>query len=158
MTRITRHFVTVGTRRVHYRRAGSGPPVVMLHPSPSCSGSLTGTIDVFAKAFTAIALDTPGYGLSDLLPMEQPEIPDFAEALAETLDALGIERCGVFGSHTGASIAIEFIRRYPERASITVFDGYPGYTDDYRADMLESYLPPYVPKWEIGRASCRERV
>ncbi len=148
MTRITRHFVTVGTRRVHYRRAGSGPPVVMLHPSPSCSGSLTGTIDVFAKAFTAIALDTPGYGLSDLLPMEQPEIPDFAEALAETLDALGIERCGVFGSHTGASIAIEFIRRYPERASITVFDGYPGYTDDYRADMLESYLPPYVPKWD----------
>jgi pimeloyl-ACP methyl ester carboxylesterase len=148
MSRITRHFVTVGTRRVHYRRAGEGPPVIMLHASPSWSGGIIPTIKAFAKNFTAIALDTPGYGLSDLLDKEVPEIPDYSESLKDTLDALGIERCGIYGSHTGASIAIEFIRRYPERASITVFDGYPGYTDEYRADMTKFYMPPYEPRWD----------
>ena len=145
---IRRHFVYVGGRAVHYRRAGSGPPVVMLHPSPSHSAGLTPFIRGFARDFTAIALDTPGYGLSDLLDHPKPEIPDFAEALAETLDALHIERCALFGSHTGASIAIEFVRRYPDRVSVAVFDGYPGYADEYRADMLKYYLPPYEPKWD----------
>ncbi len=145
---IRRHFVNVGSRVVHYRRAGSGPPVVMLHPSPSHSAGLRPFILGFAEHFTAIALDTPGYGLSDLLDHPKPEIADFAEALADTLDALGIEKCALFGSHTGASITIEFVRRYPERTSIAVFDGYPGYTDEYRADMLKYYLPPYEPKWD----------
>lgn len=145
---IRRHFVHVRDRVVHYRRAGSGPPVVMLHPSPSHSAGLMPFIRGFAQDFTAIALDTPGYGLSDLLDHPKPEIPDFAEALAETLDALKIEKCALFGSHTGASITIEFVRRYPERVSVAVFDGYPGYTDEYRADMQKYYLPPYEPKWD----------
>ena len=34
--RITRHFLTVGNRRVHYTRAGEGPAVCLLHASP-CS-------------------------------------------------------------------------------------------------------------------------
>jgi len=146
---ITRHFVTVGRRQVHYRRAGSGPPVVLLHMSPNWSKSLDPFTSAYAEAdFTAIALDTPGYGMSDLLPIQQPEIGDFADALRETLDALGIEQCGLFGSHTGATISMEFIRRYPTRVTACVFDGYPGYTDDYRADMLKHYLPPMEPKWD----------
>ena len=114
-TAIRRHFVTVKGRQVHYRRAGSGPPVVMLHMSPSWAKALDPFTRIFAEHFTAIALDTPGYGYSDLLPLAKPEIPDSADALRDTIDALGIKQCGVFGSHTGASIAMEFALRYPER-------------------------------------------
>lgn len=146
---ISRHFVTVGQRQVHYRRAGEGPPVVLLHQSPSWALALDPYTRAFADAgFTAIALDTPGYGLSDLLPLEKPEIPDYAEALRETLDALGLKKIGLFGSHTGASIAIEFARRHPERVAMTLFDGYPAYTDAERAEMLEHYLPPFVSRWD----------
>ncbi len=149
-TTIRSHFVTVGTRRVHYRRAGSGPPVVMLHPSPSWAKALDPYTRVFAERFTAIALDTPGYGHSDLLDIKKPEIDDLAEALKDTLDALGIDKCGIWGSHTGASIAMEFTVRYPERVSVFVIDGYPAYEDAYRKDMTEHYLPPYVPKWDAS--------
>jgi pimeloyl-ACP methyl ester carboxylesterase len=149
-TTIRSHFVTVGTRRVHYRRAGSGPPVVMLHPSPSWAKALDPYTRVFAERFTAIAMDTPGYGHSDLLEMEKPEIADLAEALKDSLDALGIARCGIWGSHTGAAIAIEFAVRYPERVSIFVIDGYPAYEDSYREDMTKYYLPPYEPKWDAS--------
>ena len=147
-TTIRSHYVTVGNRRVHYRRAGSGPPVVMLHPSPSWAKGLDPYTRVFAERFTAIALDTPGYGHSDLLDMVKPEIPDFAEALKDTLDALGIDKCGLWGSHTGASIAMEFTVRYPERVTVFVIDGYPAYEDAYREDMTKYYLPPYAPKWD----------
>ena len=74
MTKITRHFVTVGSRQVHYRRAGSGPPVVLLHPSPNSSASMAPFMRALAPNFTAIALDTPSYGLSDPLAVEEPEI------------------------------------------------------------------------------------
>jgi len=146
---ISRHFVTVSQRQVHYWRAGEGPPVVLLHQSPSWALALDPYTRAFAQAgFTAIAPDTPGYGLSDLLPLAKPEIPDYAEALRETLDALGLKVINLFGSHTGASIAIEFARRYPERVAMTLFDGYPAYTDAERAEMLEHYLPPFESKWD----------
>lgn len=35
--RIFRHFIRVGNRRVHYRRAGSGPSLLMVHQSPRSS-------------------------------------------------------------------------------------------------------------------------
>ena len=38
--KITKHFVTVGARRVHYLRAGTGPAVALLHSSP-CSAKAT---------------------------------------------------------------------------------------------------------------------
>ncbi len=144
---IARHFVTVGTRQVHYRRAGNGAPVVLLHASPSSSWALTTFVERFGQDYAAIALDTPGYGLSDPLAVESPEIGDYAEALAETLDALGIEQCALFGSHTGATVAIEFARRYPARVSVALFDGYPAWPDHERANMLREYLPPWQPVW-----------
>ena len=143
----TRHFVNVGVRQVHYRRAGTGAPVVLLHASPSSSWALTTFVEVFGHDYAAIALDTPGYGLSDPLTIETPEIGDYAEALAETLDTLGIEQCALFGSHTGATVAIEFARRYPARVSVAMFDGYPAWPDHERANMLREYLPPWQPVW-----------
>ena len=71
--KVTKHFVTVGQRRVHYHRAGEGPAVALLHASPCSAKVLRLPLEVFAQRFTAIAFDTPGFGLSDLLPVERPE-------------------------------------------------------------------------------------
>src|SRR5690606_14891693 len=69
MTEITRHFAyTQDGRRIHYRRAGSGPPLVLLHASPSSSRVQIPLLRAWADDFTVIALDTPGFGLSDPLP------------------------------------------------------------------------------------------
>jgi pimeloyl-ACP methyl ester carboxylesterase len=91
MPRITKHFVTVAGRRMHYQRAGEGPVVAMLHASPCSAKILREPQLVFAERFTAIAFDTPGFGLSDKLPLAQPEIQDFADNIALTLSELGIE-------------------------------------------------------------------
>ena len=101
--KITKHFVTVGKRRVHYLRAGSGPALAMLHASPCSAKVMRPLLPVFGERFTCLAFDTPGFGLSDKLAMPKPSIEDFADALAETLAALGVEHVAAYGRHTGAS-------------------------------------------------------
>ena len=69
---IRRHFVTLGDRQVHYRRAGKGPPAILLHQSPSSSRDNIPLMERLMADFTVIAPDTPGNGLSDPLTLERP--------------------------------------------------------------------------------------
>ncbi len=142
---ITRHFVDVGGRRVHYRRSGSGPPVVLLHESPRSSAALIPLLQRLGDGLTGFALDTPGYGQSDALPMERPEIADFADAVAATMAAIGIAGAPVYGTHTGASIALECAVRRPARCCAAVLDGFPVFSHREQAEYLAHYLPPFRP-------------
>ena len=146
--KITKHFVTVGQRRVHYLRAGQGPSVAMLHASPCSSKVMRPLMDIFAQQFTCFAFDTPGFGLSDPLPIDSPSVEDFADALADTLGALGIAQVATYGRHTGASIAVEFAARHPERCSMALADGFAVFAKAYSPKELDLYLEPIVPQWD----------
>ena len=148
--RITRHFVTVGSRRVHYLRAGSGPALALLHACPCSAKVMRPLMPVFGEKFTCLAFDMPGFGLSDLLPEPNPSIEDFADALAETLDALGVEHVATYGRHTGASIAVEFAARHPKRTAMALADGYAVFAKRYTDEQLDAYLEPIVPAWDGG--------
>ena len=123
--RIERAFLTLPGRQVHYRRAGGGPAVVLLHQSPKSSEELIPMMRLLAPHFTVLAPDTPGYGLSDPIaaPDTEPEIDAFADAVAEFFDGMGLERAGVYGLHTGAAIGTRFAARYPERVAALVANG-----------------------------------
>ncbi len=69
--------------------------------------------------------------MSDKLPIAKPRIEDFADALAETLTALGIEHAAAYGRHTGASIAVEFAARHPQRCAMAFADGYAVFAKPY---------------------------
>lgn len=148
--RITKHFVTVGQRRVHYLRAGQGPAVALLHASPCSSKVMRPLMEIFGQQFTCLAFDTPGFGLSDPLPIESPSVEDFADALADVLSALGIEKVATYGRHTGASIAVEFAARHPQRCSMALADGFAVFAKAYSAQELDAYLEPIVPQWDAG--------
>ena len=145
---LRRRFVTVGGRQVHYVRAGSGPAFVILHESPLSFYANLPLIRKFANHFTVIGFDTPGYGNSDPLAMGKPEIRDYADAYAETLDALGVKNCAIMGSHTGASIAFEFARRHPERTTAAILDGFPIFTVQESEELEFSYLKPFEPAYD----------
>ena len=89
---LTRHFVTLGDRQVQYRRAGKGPPLVMLHRLPRSSKDLVPAMLLHANRFTVIAPDLAGYGNSSLLPTPAPTIPDYAADVAAFIAALCIAR------------------------------------------------------------------
>ncbi|MEM1263646.1 MAG: alpha/beta fold hydrolase [Pseudomonadota bacterium] len=116
------YTTTAAGLQVHYRRSGSGPPLVILHPSPQSSESMQPAITAFATLCTCIAFDTPGYGMSDPLPIDKPEFADYTDALIGALDALGIERFAVYGAATGSQLAIDIAKRYPQRVTFLMLD------------------------------------
>ncbi len=145
---IERYYAYAGDRRIHYRRAGSGPPLVLLHASPGSSAGLLSLIAELAVGHTVIAFDTPGYGESQALPIDRPEISDYAEALAPMLDALNLTQVDIYGSHTGAKIAMEFSVTHPDRVRRAVIDGIGLYTDAERESRLAHYTPSLAPVWD----------
>lgn len=143
---ITRHMVTIPAtgRRVHYRRCGSGPPLLMVHQSPRSSAEYSPLMQAWAEHFTCIAPDTPGFGQSDPLPGE-PDINDFADALLETMDALGLGACPAYGFHSGGIILVTALKRAPERFACLAIGGYAIWTAEEMRIFGESYLPPFHP-------------
>ena len=147
-TMITRHYAYADERRIHYRRAGSGPPLVLLHASPGSSAGLESLIVELAENHTVIAIDTPGYGESEALGIDRPSIGDYAQALVPTLDALTLDTVDLYGTHTGAKITLEFAVEYPQRVRRAIIDGIGLYTDEERADRLANYTPSLEPQWD----------
>jgi pimeloyl-ACP methyl ester carboxylesterase len=145
MTGIRRHFIAASGRRVHYRTAGSGPPVVMLHGSPGDGQMLEHEIFAVAAHFTVIALDTPGFGFSDPLPGETLTVRDLAAATAEAMQALGLPPCRVFGTHTGAAIAIELGIGWPHLVSGVLMEGLPAFTQAEIDTLFRGYFATLVP-------------
>jgi hypothetical protein len=146
---ITRHFIDVtnadgSRRRVHYRRAGEGPPLLMAHQSPRSSAEYIPLLETWSAHFTCIAPDTPGFGESDPLPVAAPDVGDYADAVLAFLDAIGLARCGAYGFHSGAIILATAAKRAPERFWAMVTEGFAMWTDAERADFGANYTPPYT--------------
>jgi len=143
--KVRRCFLNVAGRAVHYRRTGSGPPLVMLHGSPGDSQMLTAEITACAQNFTVFALDTPGFGYSDALPGEILTVPELARATAEAMAALALPPCPVYGTHTGAAIAIELGVGWPAQVTGLVMEGLPAFTAAEIAKLFGNYFAPMVP-------------
>lgn len=141
---ITRHFVDIGVRRVHYRRCGTGPALLMVHQSPRSSAEYEPLMREWGAHFTCIAPDTPGFGHSHPLTGE-PEIDQFADALVDLLGALGLGKVATYGFHSGGIILVNALKRHPERFTALAVGGYAIWTPEEMAIFGERYLPPFVP-------------
>jgi pimeloyl-ACP methyl ester carboxylesterase len=135
---VSRRFVEVEGKAVHYRVAGNGPAVVMLHDSPRSSRLHLETIRHLSRRFRVFALDTPGYGNSQPLDMRRPDISDFAHALGAALDALGLNKAPLYATHTSAKIALEYAASNPlpprlilDGLSIPAASADPAFIDRY---------------------------
>ena len=148
MPRIQRRFVDIDGRQVHCRIAGSGPAIVLLHQSPQNSRMWLEVMARLAPRFTVVAPDTPGFGYSDPLPGDAPDLAAFGEATWRLVQALGLSRVAVMGMHTGGLIATWLAWAHPEAVSALVVDGYAAFTPEESARYGDAYLPPFVPQWD----------
>ena len=62
---IKRRYVDLPHGQLHFRELGSGPPLVLLHKTPSSSIQYARAMPLLAERFRTLALDTPGFGMSD---------------------------------------------------------------------------------------------
>lgn len=141
-----RGYAAVSHGLVHYRCVGSGPPLVLLHDSPRSSLLHLPLMRMLAGYFSVFALDTPGYGRSDPLPIApRPEIRDFAKVLGETLEALQLERPIVYAYHTSSKIALECAKQDPHRIGYLVIDGISLPPEPADTAFITKYMNPFAP-------------
>ncbi|MCC6007375.1 MAG: alpha/beta hydrolase [Rhodobacteraceae bacterium] len=152
MARIIRGFVDSGGYQVHFRRTGEngqGTPLVLIHPSPGSSRQLEGLMGALAtRGVACLAPDTAGNGDSEPLAMPRPEIRDLADHAFAALDALIPGPFDLYGSHTGASIAMEIAIAQPQRVRRLVIEGMGLYAADLQSDILEHYAREIRPDLE----------
>ncbi len=115
---VRRAYLDVDGRQLHYRIAGDPgrPAVLLLHQSPSHSVMYEPLMAALGDSFFLLAPDTPGFGNSDPLDVEEWDIEDLAAAIRPLLPALAIEHCHLFGHHTGAAIAVALEHDFPGTA------------------------------------------
>lgn len=119
---IKRAYANVPLGQIHYRHAGVGKPLLLLHQTATSSAIYEPIMRLLAPVFSMIAMDTPGFGVSDYPPSPYT-IADYAQVVEDFLDALQISSCSVFGHHTGASIACELAARAPSRVEKLILSG-----------------------------------
>lgn len=140
---IRRAFADLPHGQVHFRHAGAGEALLMLHGSPGSARQLVRLIDSLAASHRVIALDTPGNGDSEPLTGEALEIVDLARAVLAFLDSQGIDHAHVYGTHTGAAIAAELAILAPGRVRSVMLDGVSDLSGEELAEWLAVYALPF---------------
>jgi pimeloyl-ACP methyl ester carboxylesterase len=140
---IRRDYAGSSAGQLLVRRMGpaDGRPLVLFHSSPLSGLSLERMMQAFATDRPVVAFDTPGNGDSASLP-GTPEMREIAGAVVEAIESLGLDEYDVYGTHTGAMLAIEVGIARPGQVRHVVLDGVTMFTPDEIADMLPKYLFP----------------
>jgi pimeloyl-ACP methyl ester carboxylesterase len=149
LVRISRGFIDIPTGQVHYRHAGAGPAsLALIHQSPGSSKQLEGLLRALAPGRRVVAPDTLGNGDSDPALVTAPDIPLLARAAWSALDRLLPGPFDLYGSHTGASIAMEIAIAHPDRIRRLVVDGMGLYAQDEQSEVLQRYAREIAPDLE----------
>ncbi len=100
-----RGVAEVNGQRIAYARAGSGPPVLLLHGFPQTHAMWQGVAPQLAKAFTVVAADLRGYGASSKpRRMEEMSFRPMAQDQLALMRHLGFERFHGIGHDRGARV------------------------------------------------------
>jgi pimeloyl-ACP methyl ester carboxylesterase len=149
---IDRGFIRVDGRQIHMRSVGldhanrmAHRTLCMAHASPGSSWGLVPLMLDLGRDRAIIAPDMEGNGDSDPPLTQDTDIAWYADRLARVLDTLGLERIDLYGSHTGAQVALEFALKFPDRVGGLVFDGIPLFPDALRQEFLAHYAPAKHP-------------
>jgi pimeloyl-ACP methyl ester carboxylesterase len=124
--------------------ADAGTPLLMLHQSPTSSLDWAATFPFFiAAGQRVVAMDTPGYGMSDA-PQVETRLDDYVPAVLAVLDALKLPRVDLIGHHTGVQIGAAFAAAHPDRARRLVLYGVPLLSADARRALWKRIVPPLI--------------
>ena len=104
-----------------YDDTGSGEPVLLIHGYPLNRHMWHPQVQALSQAgYRVITPDLRGFGESDAV--DGPYTMEiFADDIAELLDFLGIGTAVVGGMSMGGYVLLNFLERYPERASAACF-------------------------------------
>ena len=104
---VSEHKVQLEEIRMHYRAAGDGEPLVLLHGFPETSHAWRKVIPALAARFRVIAPDLRGFGESDR-PSQGYDKQTVARDVRQLVDHLGLGPINLVGHDVGMMVAYEY--------------------------------------------------
>ena len=103
--------------RWSYMEAGraDAPAILLLHGVGANSMHWRYQLAGLSDAFRVVAWNAPGYILSDAFKTEWPTCKDYADALADFLGVMKLDRVNLVGNSFGSRVAQCFAIHYPQR-------------------------------------------
>jgi len=142
---IERGLVRTELGHIHYRAAGAGSPVMLLHINQQSSALMLELMQALASDFRVVAMDYPSHGDSDPIAW-QPAFADYVRCAIAVMDALGIDRTAVLGEAVGAGVSVAIANCCPQRVDRVVLVNCPFSPDRTRTAThvreLQSGLRP----------------
>src|SRR5689334_4054174 len=120
-------FVSTDLGRLHVRRAGDGPPVVLWHSLFVDSRSWGPLFDELARRHTVYAIDGPSHGKSESVPRDFT-FEELVVSAEQALDRLGLtEPVDWVGNAWGGHVGIRLALRQPARIRTLTTIGTPAH-------------------------------
>lgn len=107
---------------LHYRRAGAGNPLILIHGFLGGSGVWLGQQVGLHGAFDTVAVDLPGFAGSSLGSAPNT-MQAFGTEIVKLADALGFQRFSLLGWSFGGMIAQQVALQAPDRIGSMVLAG-----------------------------------
>ena len=115
ISKVAEGFVVVGGVNVHYQRAGSGRPLLLLHGLVGSARNWRRNISFLSKDSDVYAIDLFNMGESDRIPGLDAGLEATADRLAAYMDALGLDEADIAAHSHGGAVAMMFAARHPDR-------------------------------------------
>lgn len=116
-----KYYIYKGEHRIFYRRAGSGPVLLLLHGFPTASWDWHKMWSVLAERFEVIAPDFIGFGFSDKPRQYHYGILDQSDLIEELMSSLQITEAHILAHDYGDTVAQEILARFLEKKEKAVF-------------------------------------
>ena len=126
---LTRRTTIEGRSVGYIDTGGDGPPLVFIHGLGGIWQNWLLNLPVFMRTHRCIAVDLPGFGLSE--EPDECSIPGFARVVDKLCTELGIEDPVVIGNSMGGFVGAELAVRFPTRVSKLVLVAAAGLSTEY---------------------------
>jgi 4,5:9,10-diseco-3-hydroxy-5,9,17-trioxoandrosta-1(10),2-diene-4-oate hydrolase len=158
-------FVVVGGVRVHYHRAGSGRPLLLLHGLVGSSRNWRRNITFLAQNSEVYAIDLFNMGESDRVLGLDASLEATANRIVAFMDALGLAQTDIAAHSHGGAIAMMLASRHPERVRRLILFAPANPFCDLGRQLIRFYctapgrylarLLPSIPVWAKSIALSR---
>ncbi|WP_327256516.1 alpha/beta fold hydrolase [Streptomyces sp. NBC_01244] len=150
-------FTWVNGVRVHFKREGSGPPLLLLHGSGSSLQAFDPIADDLKTVCEVIRLDLPAFGLTGPRPDRDYRIEAYVSFVVEFLAGLGLDKLNVAGSSLGGNIAWNLAVAHPQRVQKLVLMNATGYPEKSLPKAMRlarnPLLRPLLRRWAPSGAA-----
>lgn len=134
---ITLGELVVQGKPVVYRRAGSGPTVLLLHGWGGSSAYWAATMTALADGYTLIAPDMPGFGASPPLG-ETTDVPRLIAWLEAFTTTLALDRFALNGHSFASGLAAHFATRNPHQVTKLILTSFSTFRNEAERKLVDS--------------------